>query len=137
MTVASAVIKWLKNFNPEEYWKMKHIDTDLMHGDVEYALVKEPVRNIKSYLSGKKVITDHYMILARLPSQSNADCVDNNGFGEALEEWVSAQNKARNYPEIPGKKVTQIGVSSPFVAGTTNTNNTVYQITVSIKYEEE
>lgn len=137
MTVASAVIKWLKTFNPEEYWKMKHIDTDLMHGDVEYALVKEPVRNIKSYLSGKKVITDHYMILARLPSQSNADCVDNNGFGEALEEWVSAQNRARNYPEIPGKKVTQIGVSSPFVAGTTNTNNTVYQITVSIKYEEE
>lgn len=137
MTVASAVIKWLKKFSPEEYWKMKHIDIDIMHGDVEYALVKEPVRNIKPYLSGKRVITDHYMILARLPSQSNTDCVDNNGFGEALEEWVSAQNRARNYPEIPGKKVTQIGVSSPFVAGTTNTNNTVYQITVSIKYEEE
>lgn len=137
MTVSSAIIKWLKTFDPAEYWKMKRIDTDLMHGDVEYALVKEPVRNIKSYLSGKKVITDHYMILARLPSQSNTDCIDNSGFGEALEEWVSEQNKARNYPVIPAVKVTQIGVTSPFVAGKSETNKIVYQMTVAIRYEEE
>lgn len=137
MTVSSAIIKWLKTFDPAEYWKMKRIDTDLMHGDVEYALVKEPVRNMKSYLSGKKVITDHYMILARLQSQSNTDCIDNSGFGEALEEWVSEQNKARNYPVIPAVKVTQIGVTSPFVAGKSETNNIVYQMTVAIKYEEE
>ena len=85
MTVSEAVIKWLKSFSPEEYWKMKHIDTDLMHGNVDYALIKEPVRNVKAYLSGKKIITDHYMILARLPSNSNTDCIDNSGFGEALE----------------------------------------------------
>lgn len=136
MTISSAIIKWLKTFDPAEYWRMKHIDTDLMHGDVEYALVKEPVRNIKLYLSGKKVITDHYMILARLPSQSNTDCIDNIGFGEALEEWVSEQNKVGNYPVIPAVKVTQISVTSPFVAGKSETNNIVYQMTVAIKYEE-
>lgn len=137
MTVSSAIIKWLKTFDPAEYWKMKRIDTDLMHGDVEYALVKEPVRNIKSYLSGKKVITDHYMILARLPSNSNTDCIDNSGFGEALEEWVSMQNRKKNYPVIPGVKVTQVGVTSPFVAGKNETNNILYQMTVAIKYETE
>lgn len=137
MTVSSAIIKWLKTFDPAEYWKMKHIDTDKMHGDVEYALVKEPVRNIKTYVSGKKIITDHYMILARLSSITNNDCMDNSGFGEALEEWVSEQNREKNYPDLIGAKVIQVGVTSPFVAGTSETNNIVYQMTVSIKYEEE
>lgn len=137
MTVSEAVIKWLKSFSTEEYWKMKHIDTDLMHGNVDYALIKEPVRNVKAYLSGKKIITDHYMILARLPSNSNTDCIDNSGFGEALEEWVSMQNRKKNYPVIPGVKVTQVGVTSPFVAGKNETNNILYQMTVAIKYEME
>lgn len=137
MTVSEAVIKWLKSFSPEEYWKMKHIDTDLMHGNVDYALIKEPVRNVKAYLSGKKIITDHYMILARLPSNSNTDCIDNSGFGEALEEWVSMQNRKKNYPVIPGVKVTQVGVTSPFVAGKNETNSILYQMTVAIKYETE
>lgn len=137
MTVSEAVIKWMKSFSPEEYWKMKHIDTDLMHGNVDYALIKEPVRNVKAYLSGKKIITDHYMILARLPSNSNTDCIDNSGFGEALEEWVSMQNRKKNYPVIPGVKVTQVGVTSPFVAGKNETNNILYQMTVAIKYETE
>lgn len=137
MTVSSAIIKWLKTFDPAEYWKMKHIDTDLMHGNVDYALIKEPVRNVKAYLSGKKIITDHYMILARLPSNSNTDCIDNSGFGEALEEWVSMQNRKKNYPVIPGVKVTQVGVTSPFVAGKNETNNILYQMTVAIKYETE
>lgn len=137
MTVSEAVIKWLKSFSPEEYWKMKHIDTDLMHSNVDYALIKEPVRNVKAYLSGKKIITDHYMILARLPSNSNTDCIDNSGFGEALEEWVSMQNRKKNYPVIPGVKVTQVGVTSPFVAGKNETNNILYQMTVAIKYETE
>ena len=137
MTVSEAVIKWLKSFSTEEDWKMKHIDTDLMHGNVDYALIKEPVRNVKAYLSGKKIITDHYMILARLPSNSNTDCIDNSGFGEALEEWVSMQNRKKNYPVIPGVKVTQVGVTSPFVAGKNETNNILYQMTVAIKYEME
>ena len=137
MTVSSAIIKWLKTFNPEEYWKMKHIDTDLMHGDVDYALIKEPVRNVKSYMSGKKVITDHYMIMARLPNISNSDCIDNNGYGEALEDWVFEQDKVKNFPQIPDATVSQISVTTPFVAGKIETGNIVYQMTEAIKYVKE
>ncbi len=137
MTVSSAIIKWLKTFNPEEYWKMKHIDTDLMHGDVDYALVKEPVRNVKSYMSGKKVITDHYMIMARLPNISNSDCIDNNGYGEVLEDWVSEQDKLKNFPQISDATVLQISITTPFVAGKIETGNIVYQMTVAIKYVKE
>lgn len=137
MTVSEAIIEWLKTFNPVEYWKMKHIDTGLMHGDVDYALIKEPVRNVKTYLSGTKVITEHYQIAARLPTNTNSDCVDNNGFCEALEHWVEEQNRNRVLPEIPDAKVEKAEVTTPFYGWRTETNNSVYQMTVGITYVKE
>lgn len=137
MTVAGAIIKWLKTFNSEEYWQMKHIDTDLMHGDVEYSVIKEPVKNVKTYLSGKKVITEHYMIAARLPSTTNDDCVDNNGFGSALEEWVENQNSNKNLPVIDGATTQKVTVTTPFCICRTETNNSIYQMTVGITYVKE
>lgn len=138
MTVSEAVIKWLKTFDPAEYWKMNKIDTDIQSAEVEtYSVVKEPVRNIKSYLSGKKIYTDHYMIQARLSSQTNTDRMDNNGFGEALEGWVLLQDREKNYPIITGMTVTQVSVSTPFCIGQTENNNSIYQMTVSVKYEKE
>ena len=77
MTVSSAIIKWLKSFNPTEYWKMGKIDTDIQSAEVEtYSVMKEPVRNIKSYISGRKIITDHYMIQARLALHFEKDLQD-------------------------------------------------------------
>ena len=138
MTVSEAIIKWLKAFDPEEYWKMKQIDTEMQSAKVDsYSLIKEPVRNVKTYVSGKKVITDHYTIQARLSSQTNTDRIENNGFGEALEDWVSEQNKAKKFPDIPGAVVQYINVTTPFYLGKTNTNNSIYQLTVAIKYEKE
>ena len=138
MTISEAIIKWLKLFDPAEYWKMGKIDTDIQSAEVEtYSVVKEPVRNVKSYISGRKIITDHYMIQARLASQTNTDRIDNNGFGEALEDWVSQQNKNKNFPVITDAAVTQVSVTTPFCIGSTATGNSIYQMTVSIKYEEE
>ncbi len=138
MTVSEAVIQWLKTFEPEEYWKMKQVDTEIQSAKVDsYSLVKEPVRNEKQYITGKKVITDHYMLQARLSSQSNTDRIENNGFGEALEDWVSEQNTAKNFPQIPGAVVQDISVTTPFYLGKTDTDNSIYQLTVAIKYEKE
>lgn len=138
MTVSEAVIWWLKTFEPEEYWKMKQVDTEIQSAKVDsYSLVKEPVRNEKRYITGKKVITDHYMLQARLSSQSNTDRIENNGFGEALEDWVSEQNTVKNFPQIPGAIVQDISVTTPFYLGKTDTDNSIYQLTVAIKYEKE
>ncbi len=138
MTVSEAVIQWLKTFEPEEYWKMKQVDTEIQSAKVDsYSLVKEPVRNEKQYITGKKVITDHYMLQARLSSQSNTDRIENNGFGEALEDWVSEQNTVKNFPQIPGAVVQDISVTTPFYLGKTDTDNSIYQLTVAIKYEKE
>lgn len=109
MTVSESIIKWLKTFDPEEYWKMKQIDTDIQSAKVDsYSLVKEPVRNEKTYLTGNKVITDHYMLRARLSSLENMDCIENNGFGEALEDWVSEQNRNKNFP--PGYQMLSCSI---------------------------
>ena len=139
MTVSEAIIKWLKTFDPQEYWKMGQIDTEIQSAKVDsYSLVKEPVRNEKTFITGKKVITDHFMIQARLSSQTNTDCIGNNGFGEALENWVAEQNRDRNFPQIPDAAVQSLSVTTPFYLGKADTNNSgVYQMTVAVKYEKE
>lgn len=138
MTISEAIIKWLRGFSAAEYWKMNRIDTDMQSAEVDsYSLVKEPVQNVKRYLSGKQVYTDHYMIQARLAGNSNADRIGNNGFGEALESWVREQNRAGKFPDLTGAAVQEISVTTPFYAGKTETNNIVYQMTVAIKYEKE
>lgn len=138
MTVSESIIKWLKSFDPAEYWKMKKIDTDIQSAKADsYTLIKEPVQNVKSYVSGRKVYTDHYMIMARLPSQNNTDRIENTGFGEALEGWVREQNLKENYPELTGAKVSSISVTTPFYMGQTNTNDSLYQMTVAIEYRKE
>ena len=135
MTVSEEIIRWLKQFDNR---KLKTIDTDIQGTEnYSYSLVKEPIQNVKSYLTGKKVYTDHYMIQARLPIRYNTDRVKNNAFGELLEDWVKEQNRIGNYPEIKDAKVQEIGITTPFYIGKTNTDNSVYQMTIAIKYEKE
>ena len=137
MTVSEAIIVWLKTFDPTEYRKMNRIDTDIQSAEVEsYSLIKEPTINIKKYLSGKQEITEHYAIMARLTSQTNTDRIENNGFGEALTEWVADQDRNKNYPDIK-MKTQAISVTTPFYIGKTETNNSIYQMTIAIKYIKE
>lgn len=138
MTVSESIINWLLTFDQEEYWKIKKVDTDLQSARVDsYSLVKEPVKNVKSYLSGRKEVTEHYTFQARLLCQENADRVDNIGFGEALEGWVEQKNKERKYPEIMGTNVKNIAVTTPFCVGKTMDNSFIYQMTIAIKYERK
>ena len=138
MTVSEAIIKWLMEFNPAEYWKMKKIDTEQQSPHVDsYSLAKEPVQNVKPYLSGKKVYTDHYTFRARLSSSTPEDRIDNNGFGEALENWVRKKASLEEYPELTDAVVKSIDVTTPFYVGRTDNNSFVYQMTIAIEYEKE
>jgi len=138
MTVSEAIIKWLMTFDPAERQKMKNIHTDVQPAEVDaYSLVKEPVQNVKTFISGKKVFTDHYMIRARLSSLEDTERVENNGFGEALEEWVREQDRNKNFPKIEGISVKYIRTTTPFHVGRTENNNSLYQMTISIQYIKE
>lgn len=138
MTVSESIIKWLKGFNPTEYQRMKRIDTDMQGAEVDsYSLVKEPVQNVKAYMSGRKVYTSHYTLRARLSSNTNSERIDNSGFGEALEEWVREKNSKKEFPELADANVQSISVTTPFFVGATSEHNAVYQMTIAIKYEKE
>lgn len=138
MTVTEAIIKWLKTFESSEYWKMKRIDTDMQSAEVDsYSLVKDPIQNVKSYMSGKKVYINYYTIQARLASKTDEERVDNSGFGEALECWVREKNSRKEFPELEDAAVQSIGVTTPFYIGRTAEHNSVYQTTIAIKYEKE
>ncbi len=135
MTVSESIIKWLKTFDSEEGLK---IDTEQQSSKVDsYSLVRAPVQNVKNYLSGKKVYTDHYTFQARLATQTDPDRIDNNAFGEALEDWVKKKDALGEYPVITGAKVQSVGVTTPFYVGKTGDNSNVYQMTIAIKYEKE
>ena len=138
MTVSEAIINWLKTFEPAEYWRMKNIDTEQQSPKPDsYSLVRAPVQNVRTFVSGKKVYTDHYTIQARLPNQTNEDRIDNNGFGEALEGWVSDKNALEEFPDLSDATVKNVDVTTPFYVGRTDDNSNIYQMTIAIKYEKE
>ncbi len=138
MTVSEAIISWLKEFQPSDAWPMKKINTDLMHTDVDYALVKEPIRNVKTYISGTKIITEHYQIVARLDVCSDRDSVENGAWFEKLTDWIEERNQNQVFPKLQeGLEVQDIGVSSPFYMGMTKDRKAIYQMTIFIRYKKE
>ncbi len=132
MTVTESIITWLQGFQTGK------IDADILRpGSIKYALVKEPIQNVKSYLSGKKEYTDHYTFMARLPSVNSEECTENTQFGENLESWVNKQDKESIYPEIEDAVVKSISITTPFYLGTTQEQDSIYQMTIAIKYVKE
>lgn len=134
MIVSEAIIRWLKEFNPENLWAMQKINTDVMHNNVDYVLVKEPVRNVKTFISGTQVITEHYQFQARLPMVSDSESVENSEWLETLTEWIDERDKNGEYPKLQSNTVQAIGISSPFYVGRTESRKAVYQMTIFIRY---
>lgn len=133
MTVSKAIIEWLKGFN-----SLDKINTDIQGPTVDtFAVVKEPVKNVKTFISGKKIYTEHYMIQARLSSSDDLDRVDNLDFGDRLEEYVRNKNRAEDFPNIPDATVKEIEITTPFYLGVVDNNSSVYQMTIAIEYEKE
>lgn len=136
MTVVEAVIEWLMGFN-EDGRKMDKIDVDKQSAEVEsYALIKEPVTNSKKNVLGDEEVTVHYTLMARLANNTDPDRIDNNAFGEAMESWIEEKNRRREYPKLSKGNVTDVRVTTPFIVGRTDKNNSVYQMTVALKYEK-
>ena len=136
MTVSQAVINWLLTFD-SEYGKMTGIDTDIIKGTTaSYALVKEPVQNKIEDILGNVKCTDYYQLAARLDSQVNSDRIDNVAFLEALTEWIREKDKAKDYPVIE-QGVEKIEVTTPFYLGKTDGDNSIYQLTIAIKYSKK
>lgn len=137
MTIAESLIKWLMEFN-EDGKRMEKIDVDRQSAEVEsYSLIKEPTVNSTKNVLGEETVTAHYTLMARLADQTNTDRIENHAFGEAMEEWIEEKNDRREYPALTKGKVVEVRVTTPFFVGRTETNNSVYQMTVALKYEKK
>ena len=135
MTVSQSVIEWLKRFDAE---KIKTINTDIRPAKVNsYALVKEPIVNVRKFISGTQEITEHYVLMALLDSQDNADRRENTAWGEQLEQWIADKCKVKEFPSIAGASVESVDVTTPFYLGSKeSTNESMYQLSISIKYRK-
>lgn len=137
MTIAESLIEWLMEFN-EDGKRMERIDVDRQSAEVEsYSLIKEPTVNSTKNVLGEETVTVHHTLMARLADQTNTDRIENNGFGEAIEEWIEEKNDRREYPTLTKGNVVEVRVTTPFFVGRTETNNSVYQMTVALKYEKK
>lgn len=138
MTVLNGIINWLNTFKPKEYARMEEISTDVLEARVNsFSVGKEPIINKKKYVSGREVITEHYTLNALLCSFDDEERALNNEWGELLERWVKEQEEKENYPQLEGMSVKRIEVTTPFCMGRTSENESIYQMTIAIKYEKE
>ena len=132
MTVSQSIITWLNKF------EQKSVNTDIQPAKVNsYSLVKEPIINKKTFISGRVRATEHYTLMARLESQMDSSRVENNAWGEKLEEWVRDMCKKKALPVIDDATVQSVNVTTPFYLGKSEANESVYQLTISITYEKE
>ena len=127
MTISQSLIDWLKGYQPIT------IATETQSNNpMTYALAKEPIVNIKRYLSGKREVTENYMFTARLDSQMNTDRIDNGAWFEGLERWVEEQYNIGNLPSVEG--IRKVGVTSSFYVGMADAHTSVYQVGLEIIY---
>lgn len=137
MTVSQSIICWLKQFKPQDYWGMERINTDLQEADTStFSLYKEPIQNVKRYITGKSIHTDHYSIRARLSNKTNDERIENGAWGEFLTDWIEEKNRNKEFPILDKGVVSAIAVTTPFYMGKTEANDSIYQMTISIKYEK-
>ncbi len=135
MTVSESVIRWLKGFDAD---RLATVSTDMQTAEVKsYSLIKEPQQNVQHFLSGRKIVTDYFTLMARLSNRTDAARVGNSGFGEALEKWIDAQNRAGKYPVVEDAVVQEISVTTPFYVGQTQEHENLYQLTIAIRYMKE
>ena len=127
MTISQSLIEWLKGYQPISISTETQSDKSMT-----YALAKEPIVNIKRYLSGKREVTENYLFTARLESQMNTDRIDNGAWFEGLERWVEEQYNIGNLPDVEG--IRKVGVTSSFYVGMADSHTSVYQVGLEIIY---
>lgn len=130
MTVMESIIAFLGQYEDEEI-KVDKLDSST----ASYTLMKAPQEEVETYISGLEIHKEHYQLMARLDSQSEAERIENQAWGQGITEWIRKKNLAGEYPALDGYRCTGIGVSSPFYMGVTENKSAVYQMTVYIQYE--
>lgn len=137
MTVSEAIKQWLYGF--PKITIDERIETELLGSQaVSYALSRTPQNVIETYVDGSQQRTEYYMLFARQSTQLEAERVSNDKLLEELESWIEEKNLNGEYPTIDEKrKVDEIGISSSFYIYSQDEEESIYSLTIMIKYRKE
>jgi hypothetical protein len=116
------------------------IDTNhLGNGSDKYGLFKSPSRTLINRIDGSCEVTEHYQFFVRQDGVSEADRKDSDEFLENLTYWMDDYPTKYEYPPIDGGRVvTGISMTGcPYPLEVENSNEVVYQISLSITYTRE
>ncbi len=133
MTISEAISKWLAEYDGIV------VDTNhVSDGSDKYGLFKSPQRNIVSHVDSSYEITEYYQLLARLNSLSEDDRKDSDEQLEKLTYWADDYSFNHEYPALDGnRQILNISVTGSPYPLSTDSSDTVYQLSIEITYTRE
>ena len=135
MGKARGIIDWFKTCplveDVEEFDINQLSAQEMMAG-----LYKQPAVTTEKLIDGTVIVTENYYVLFRRAAKVKADRYENDDFMEAVENWVYEQELAENYPDI-GFDVFEIEATNAFYMLERDSDDAVYQLTISIKFMKE
>jgi len=133
MTISEAISKWLA-----EYDGIVIETNHVSDGSDQYGLFKSPQRNIVSHVDSSYEITEYYQLLARLNSLSEDDRKDSDEQLEKLTYWADDYSFVHEYPALDGnRQILNISVTGSPYPLSTDSSDTVYQLSIEITYTRE
>lgn len=132
LTISESIIEWLKSYNSSK------IDTDFLKTVSDsFGLFKQPSEIVRKDVLGNQIHTEYYTLRMRFDSKVNDERISNQAYCDALRDWIDAQEAARNYPTLCGKRCEGISVSMPGFAEDTESDTSTYQMTICIVWRKE
>lgn len=115
--------------------KDKHIDWT-SDSAVNYGITVDSDNVIKKFISGGGKCEYNFALFVRKFAKQDAERLQNNEFMERLQDWISEQNAAKNFPVMPaGCTPTKLSAENGMLFERDKTNTTgLYQIQFKLCY---
>ena len=133
MTISQAIVTWLYT---NSSLSVDDVDTDTLAASAAaYGLYKTPQTNVVTYVDGTRDVTAYYTFHVRQRSNVEVTRQSNQEFLEGFETWVRTQSHASIFPALASPLECQrVFVANTFSALETETDETIYQLTLGINY---
>lgn len=135
MSKIKGIIKWFETCPLVE--EAGYMDVNQLSQEAEaLGIYKQPAVTVEELMDGGKLITENYYLLFRRAAQLQEDRFDNEDYLDDVEDWFEQQLYQENYPDI-GFRVHDMAMSNAFYMLERDSEDAVYQLTISIQYERE
>lgn len=135
MSKIKGIIKWFETCPLVE--EAGYMDVNQLSQEAEaLGIYKQPAVTVEELMDGGKLITENYYLLFRRAAQLQEDRFDNEDYLDDVEDWFEQQLYQENYPDI-GFRMHDMAMSNAFYMLERDSEDAVYQLTISIQYERE